>query len=187
MTDAGKRLFLACWPDERLRSELHQQSRRLHKQTGGRRTDRNNLHMTLLFLGNTAPEQEQSLRRYCRALEADAFSMDIDRVGVWKRPRIAWAAPSNVPAALTELAGRLQKIAELLGHAPEKRAWRPHVTLLRKASGQVSQHEITPMHWDVDRFVLVESKTRSEGVQYRVIEQYDLNHRRGAVSSRYPV
>ena len=187
MADAGKRLFLACWPDERLRSQLHQQSRRLQKQTGGRRTDRANLHMTLLFLGNTTYEQEQTLRRYCSALEANAFSMDINRVGVWKRPRIAWAAPANVPVALTDLASRLKKIAEVLGHATDKKSWRPHVTLLRKASGDVSQHEITPMHWDVDRFVLVESKTWSEGVQYHVIEHYDLNPASEAVSSRYPV
>lgn len=175
MTDAGRRLFLACWPDEALRTQLHHQSRRLQKQVGGRRTARENLHMTLLFLGYTPTEREQSLRRYCQALEAESFSLDIDRIGIWKRPRIAWAAPSSTPAVLTELSDRLRKLAEYLGHETEKRIWRPHVTLLRKASGQISQHEIKPMHWEIDRFALIESKIRSEGVQYRVVEQYDLN------------
>jgi 2'-5' RNA ligase len=187
MSDASRRLFLACWPEETLRTQLHHQSRRLQKLVGGRRTARENLHMTLLFLGNTPVEREQSLRRYCQALEAESFSLIINRVGIWKRPRIAWAAPSSTPVALTELSDRLTTLAEYLGHETEKRTWRPHVTLLRKASGQISQHEIKPMHWEVDRFALIESKTRSEGVQYRVVEQYDLNKNREAVSTRYPV
>lgn len=177
MAESSRRLFLACWPDDTLRGRLHQLSRKLHKQVGGRRTARENLHMTLLFLGNTPAHREQALRRMCQALEADSFCLNLDRIGIWPRPRIAWAAPASIPAPLAALSDKLKQLAEYVGQQTDKRVLRPHVTLLRKVSGRLGQHEITPMHWAVDRFVLVESKTRSEGVQYRVIEEYDLINR----------
>jgi len=186
MNDNGRRLFLACWPDETLRARLHQLSRKLHRQTGGRRVARDNLHMTLLFLGRTPPEREQDLRRLCRALEMERFSLALDRVGIWRRPRIVWAAPSSTPVALVELVRRLNRLAGHVGHETEKRVWKPHVTLLRKAGGHIDRHETAPLHWDVDHFVLVESKTGDAGVQYRVIERYGLIANE-AVSTHHPV
>ena len=48
---SSRRLFLACWPDQTLQELLDDLARRLHKKNGGRKTARENIHLTLVFLG----------------------------------------------------------------------------------------------------------------------------------------
>ena len=46
------RLFFACWPDAALQEQLAQLGRQLQRQCGGKPSRRENLHLTLVFLGD---------------------------------------------------------------------------------------------------------------------------------------
>jgi 2'-5' RNA ligase len=48
------RLFFACWPDAALQEQLAQLGRQLQRQSGGKPSRRENLHLTLVFLGDVA-------------------------------------------------------------------------------------------------------------------------------------
>jgi 2'-5' RNA ligase len=54
----------------------------------------------------------------------------------------------------------------------DQRPYSPHVSLLRKVRKTVVDHQAFSINWHVDRFVLLESISSAEGVNYRVIEEY---------------
>jgi 2'-5' RNA ligase len=54
LTARPLRLFFACWPDAALQEQLAQLGRQLQRQSGGKPSRRENLHLTLVFLGDVA-------------------------------------------------------------------------------------------------------------------------------------
>jgi 2'-5' RNA ligase len=63
-----------------------------------------------------------------------------------------------VAPALRSLHEALGRALHGLGRALEARAWRAHVTLARRARGALPPHDaLSPLHWRVERAVLVQS------------------------------
>jgi 2'-5' RNA ligase len=59
-----------------------------------------------------------------------------------------------------------------LGRVDRKRAFVPHVTLLRKCTGRAATASIEPIRWTVDDYVLVRSTLDSAGSRYEVIGRF---------------
>jgi len=172
-SDPGRRLFLACWPDQSLQATLYSLARRLQRKHGGRRTPRQNIHLTLLFLGLVHKQKEQEFRDRLRSLDANEFELELDRVGSFGRCKIKWAGPSIQPNALRTMYSDLRLISNEFGFHTDDKAFRPHITLLRNSHGAAVQ-EIKPLSWKVDSYYLIESVQTREGVEYRVIEEFPL-------------
>jgi 2'-5' RNA ligase len=52
MADAGQsRVFFALWPDPAVRARLHAESLRLSRLLGGKPSQPDSLHLTLVFVG----------------------------------------------------------------------------------------------------------------------------------------
>lgn len=105
-----------------------------------------NLHITLNFLGEL-PEVE--LNSVCKVAEralADAPSFDLTLHGVGafpevSRPRVVWAGIQTGAEEMKAIQKRLSDGLEELGFPPERRQYRPHLTLGRiKRSGR-ADHE----------------------------------------------
>jgi 2'-5' RNA ligase len=173
-TDKGKRLFLACWPDQSLQETMFNLARRLQKKHGGRKTPQQNIHLTLLFLGQVQEQQEQDLRHRMRALDAKAFELEFDRTGCFARCKIKWIGTSMQPAALSHLYRGLQQICHECGLLTDDKAFRPHITLLRNSRGEIG-HEVKPLCWTVDSYYLIQSVQTGAGVEYRIVEEFKLS------------
>jgi len=143
-TDTGRRLFLACWPEQSLQETLYSLARRLQRKYGGRKIARQNIHLTLLFLGQVYQQKEQQLRDRLRLLDAKEFEL-----------------------------GALRLISNQLGFDAADKPFRPHVTLLRKSHAAALQ-EIKPLSWKVDSYYLIESVQTGAGVEYRIVEEFAL-------------
>jgi 2'-5' RNA ligase len=77
--------------------------------------------------------------------------------------------------ALEELADALAEGLRARGFALEKRKFRPHLTLLRKAGGAPeTQREWPGVAWQVGDMVLVASERLPEGAHYRVLARWPL-------------
>jgi 2'-5' RNA ligase len=132
------------------------------------------LHITLQFLGPVAPAQQACIAEAARSISAEPFELEIDRIDFWARPRIAWAGPEEVPRPLRRLVKALGRNLQKCGFEPEKRPYKPHVTLLRKTTPVATMKLTEPIHWPVDHFVLVESQPNGDPPHYRPIEGWAL-------------
>jgi 2'-5' RNA ligase len=169
----AQKLFFALWPDDRVRKELMRVSDSLPAH-GGRPPHPEDLHITLVFLGQVSAEEYPCVTGVADGIEADSFSLCIDQVGYWRRPRILWCGPRETPPALRKLVANLQQGLRGCGFRPEKRAYSPHVTLARK-SRQVEDCALEqPFQWRSGEFVLVSSSDASGPPRYRILQRWPL-------------
>ena len=165
------RLFFAVWPDAAAAQALAALSRQVAELSGGRPPPPEKLHLTLAFVGQVEAGRLDALAG-CARLRAGRLRLDFDRVGSFRRARVAWAGCSLPAPELLDLqqqlAGRL-----LAGGFPlEEREFTPHVTLARRIERPVPPARIEPVTWNADAFTLVRSETGTG--RYTVLERWPL-------------
>jgi RNA 2',3'-cyclic 3'-phosphodiesterase len=161
------RLFYALWPDDATRERLAA----LQAHVKGKLTRYDNLHITLAFLGEQPGELLPALRAILDRLARRDIVLTLDRLGYFRRKRIAWAGPHVLPDALNELVRDLTQELIDNGTAFDQRAeFKPHATLARDADAP-PDFEFEPIVWHADRIVLVQSATRPDGVHYEVLAE----------------
>ncbi|MFN2309995.1 MAG: RNA 2',3'-cyclic phosphodiesterase [Gammaproteobacteria bacterium] len=168
-----RRLFFALWPDAAARRALAGLLDGEAPQTG-RRVPEDNLHLTLAFVGNVTTAQRTCMEAAAATVEAAPFTVSLERLGYWPRPRVVWAGATATPAALTELVARLNARLSGCGYEPERRPYQAHVTLSRKAQAAPRRRAIAPIVWPAEDFCLVESASGDAGSIYRVLARWPL-------------
>jgi 2'-5' RNA ligase len=169
-----RRLFFALWPDEAIQKKLHTTVTSLHKKHGARQVPRQNIHMTLQFLGDVPESVMPCLAEAASEVHGQPFSLNINKLIHRERQRMIWAVPSETPEVLRNLATSLGKQLEQCGVQTEKRPYLAHITLVRKLSRLPRPVELSPLQWDVEEFCLVESAPQSTGAVYTVLEKWRL-------------
>ncbi len=174
--DAEKslRLFFALRPDPDTRGALDRTGKWLHKHWDGRRMRPETLHLTLAFLGQVPVSKLDPLRSLAAAIRAEKFGLHLDQVGCWGHNRVGWMGAGETPPALASLVAALETALQAEGFRIDKRAFVPHITLLRKARCAEAS-ACRAVDWPVDRFVLVESRSGDAGVNYEVIGEWPLD------------
>jgi 2'-5' RNA ligase len=95
------------------------------------------LHITLKFIGETAPENVDQIKEALKAVEANAIEMNIRGSGFFpgaKSPRVFWLGIEAGPS-LAALASTVDDRVAALGIAKEDHPFSPHLTLARGGSG----------------------------------------------------
>lgn len=174
---ATQRLFFALWPDNKVRQALRDLTVNLPAH-GGREVHKEDLHITLLFLGQVKTDLYPCVERIACSIEASLFHLKIDTIGYWNRPGILWCKPSNIPRQLAELVLDLQKGLLNCGFKPEKRVYTPHITLARKARSSDSYLLDNPINWNPIEFVLVTSDSGKRIPRYTILRRWPLVPRR---------
>jgi 2'-5' RNA ligase len=170
------RLFFALAVDAPLRDALAALAADVAHRAGGRAVPAANLHATLAFLGSVARACVPALADVGAAAAHTATAVDVtlERLGSFRRARVAWIAPGDVPDALValqrELAGALQRAGFALDGAP----WRPHVTLARHCRMPLPPATRDPLAWQVRELVLHESVSAAGGVRYDALARWPL-------------
>lgn len=164
-SDASLRLFFALWPDLDTRNALAA----LQHTVSGRLIHREDLHLTLAFLGQQPESVLPVLKDVLAHLPRGEIAFTLDRVGYFARNRIVWAGAHTTPPALLDLYARLKE--GLAVHAvqwKDEREYKPHITLARDAAAPLDL-VFTPIVWPVRQVALVQSQSNAEGSRYRVI------------------
>ena len=178
MNEKTQRLFFALWPSQQERKAVVDASLAVTGQSSGRVIPRQNLHITLHFIGQANDELKACLHTAAQSTSGKAFKLTLDQFGYFRRAKTFWLGPKTIPAALVALHRDLGDALSPCGFQREQREYQPHVSLIRKCSGAMSsQHGVaTPcsLNWTVNEFVLLESVSVEQGVRYRVIERYPL-------------
>ncbi|MEW8028950.1 MAG: RNA 2',3'-cyclic phosphodiesterase [Candidatus Thiodiazotropha sp.] len=169
-----QRYFFALWPDKAVRDRLSALAR-VSNPGEGRRHVAEDLHMTLVFLGQVAPTQRHCIEDIADDIRGVPFELSIDHTGYWSRPRIFWASPGDTPSPLAQLVADLKHGLRGCGFEPERRTYKPHVTLYRKARRAVSANLAPPIPWRVKEFVLASSANPgSSETRYQVLQRWSL-------------
>lgn len=171
-----QRLFLALWPEEGVRRRLTEVRDRAAAAHRGRPVERDNLHITLLFLGASDGRQRACAEEAAGRIAVPSFTLVLERTGYWSRPRVFWVGSDHTPEPLTALIAALHRDLAECGFALDERPFRPHLTLLRKVPPRQRFEPLLdePIQWAVTQFHLVESATRPQGAEYRIIGSWPL-------------
>jgi 2'-5' RNA ligase len=164
------RLFFALWPDESLRDALAALQAEWIWPARAAPVARERLHMTLHFLGDLPRACLADLKEAAH-LAFTPFDLLLVETGLWSSNGVAWVRAPFAPDPLLELHAQLGKALQRLGLSVEKRRFEPHVTLARRAVRAEPPAQMTPIHWPVRGFVLVESDLRPPA-RYRVLSEY---------------
>jgi 2'-5' RNA ligase len=91
-----------------------------------------NLHLTLLFLGEVPPPVLADIDLAFRAVRAPGFALALAGVGLFggRKPRVVYAGVAASPA-LRHLQGKVETAARGAGFGLPARKFVPHVTLAR--------------------------------------------------------
>ena len=181
---APRRIFFALWPEPEVAGRLHALSAVAHAACGGRRMQRDTLHLTLAFLGEVdatrfdlacAIADEVAAGGGIAADEGRGEVLGIDRLAFWKHNHIVWAGCDEVPPALAALADALAAALRGAGFALDNRRFAAHVTLLRNAHwSDAPLPAMQPVSWQVGDFALVQSAHRDGLMDYRVLARFPL-------------
>lgn len=86
-----------------------------------------------------------------------------------------WIGVHHIPQPLTNLVESIKQIVEQQGLETDKRSYKPHVTIARKVKQVQSTKQSIDIRWQVNSFVLVESKSTEMGVVYQIVQQWIFN------------
>lgn len=161
------RLFFALWPPRETSQALAAWASEVQKQTGGRVTATENIHLTLAFLGEADPDKA---RAAAKAVKARQHELPIDSAKYVRRNEMIWVGPSAMPGALADLVSKLHASLRAQAFVLENRPFAAHVTLIRKARAPKLLPPLPKVEWPVSEFVLIRSRTSSKGSSYEPIE-----------------
>lgn len=163
----NQRLFIAAFPPPALRRALHRLAREQHGELGGRCMPAANLHLTLTFLGDTPVKTVPVILELLETLPLPACTLSLDTLGAF-HGGIIWAGCKTVPPTLTDWIAELRAGLAQREIAFDDKAFRAHVTLLRKA--QPAAATIKPaLEWQIDRAWLYASRATGHGPAYEHI------------------
>lgn len=159
------RLFFAAWPPAATAAALHEWSRALR----GRPTATENIHLTLVFLGDADPARATAS---ARRVKAHRHELPIEVAKFWPKNEIVWAGPRELPGPLESLVRALKLELYRDEFILEQRPFAAHVTLLRRAEKPAALPPLPGVRWPVNEFLLVRSRTSAKGPAYEPVERF---------------
>lgn len=171
---SSMRLFFALWPEGEVLARLAALCQTL-ELSEGKPVEPQKLHITLLFLGATPENKIEALCALARRLPLTPCELVLNRLEHWLRPAVLCLTATTVPEPLLKFTRILRREVRKLGFAPERRPFRPHLTLARKVRKRMPSRPIEPICWPVRGFTLVASELSPEGARYRVLDGWETN------------
>ncbi len=132
------------------------------------------LHCTLVFLGPLQIHSEKSLCEMANEIKSEGFSLSLDRLDYWRKPKIACVSSAVTPVELLKLVELLRRGCDRLGFELQVREYRPHITLMRQMKPFQSSDLEKPVTWFVDSFFLFRSPRTGE-TGYQVLDYWKLD------------
>jgi len=151
-----------------------------------RKEDPEDLHLTLVFLGDCPEPLLEAVHDGCEWLREPGFSLVLQGFGLFgkEKPHCAWAGVGASPD-LMHLQAKVETIARRAGCQIDGRKFTPHVTLgrfpvpqpddrirLERAVAMGAGFRSDP--WQVEELVLWQSHPGAKAPRYQVLARYPL-------------
>ncbi|ETR73031.1 MAG: 2'-5' RNA ligase [Candidatus Magnetoglobus multicellularis str. Araruama] len=147
-----------------------------------------NIHLTLCFLGDISPSQQQHIVNAITPVTAShkAFDFSLGNPGVFpnpKRPNVLWLGLHGHVSQLKAFQANIQSALKPLGFSENKRSFKAHLTLgrikgpvLEKQMARVLCMDIASKQcqFTCNRLVFYQSKLSRQGASYSVLNEWIL-------------
>lgn len=128
------RLFIAINFDPQVKQKILEVQNKLRKIGQGNFTKPENLHLTLAFLGEVAPDRMEAVKQAMKQLPVVPMALTFDRVGNFQRNGGIWWIGLSENPELLKLQEKLRGLLTAAGFKLETRRFSPHITLAREVS-----------------------------------------------------
>lgn len=145
-----------------------------------------NLHLTLLFLGdvdvNRIGEIGEVIAESCANTSAFSLAFKGLEIFPYRSPRLVWATLADPEGSLVIWHKKLLGKTRHAGFEPDAKPLKPHITLgrIKKTISPALQNDIFMMEVEpgfhlFNRVTLFRSILRSDGPTYHALESFELN------------
>ena len=139
------RLFIAVNFDEKTKDNISGVQERLRALGKGNFTRRDNMHLTLAFLGELPESDPDSLKAIMNKLEVPDMPLEFSRVGCFRGDSELWWIGLKENKELSYLQEKLITLLKDAGFKPDNKKFKPHITLARKMHiGSLDSKQILP-------------------------------------------
>lgn len=170
-----QRLFFAIWPEPAALEVLAELRTTLRPRVSGRWLSPSRYHVTLAFLGEVAGTRMPELISMADRIRFPGFCLELDRWVWWPRSRVLALAPRSPPLELLHLAHGLTAGLARIGFEPERRDFRPHLTMARDVRldpGALPLANTIALRFE--QFCLVVSRPSPAGSRYEILRDWPL-------------
>ena len=174
------RLFVAIRPPESIRDLLIDA---MDDSPDFRWQDEEQLHLTLRFIGEVDRHVASDVAEGLARIRSRSFDARITGLGRFEQ-RSAGALWAGVEPKepLAALAAKVERVCQQSGLQPERRAFHPHITLARWKGRRTRELAdfldrrggLASEPFEVDAFILFESRLSRHGAHYEEIASYQL-------------
>lgn len=174
------RLFIAIRPPETIRDLLIDA---MAESPDFRWQDDDQLHLTLRFVGEVERPFAADLADALTRIRFGRFQLRINGVGRFEQrgSGALWAGVEPKPP-VASLASKVDRVCQQVGLEPERRAFHPHITLARWKGRRSREAQnflerargLSSSLFDVDQFILFESRLTRHGACYEEVANYAL-------------
>lgn len=159
-----------------------------HGVPGARWLRDDQLHVTVRFIGEVDPPKAADIDAALGAVRAPRFSVrlkGVDIFGESRKPRALWAG-IEPEEDVQHLRDKVESALVRNGVTPEKRKFKPHLTLARFKERPrrlpqflTANNDFSTDYFPVEDFILFESHLSQTGAQYEVKARYPLLDKAG--------
>jgi 2'-5' RNA ligase len=183
MENDSMRTFVCVSPDDASSAALSRYAERLRVFQGYKWVAPENMHVTLLFLGESEPSQVQRVDSNLERLgNLRPFRVTVSDVGAFPdltRPRTIWLGVREGARDMEKLAAKVVQAAKGAGYPAAAQKFKAHLTLARaRGDGQMPPElrkildDAPKLSWTCASFTLMKSVLTPKGPIYAKIREY---------------
>ena len=149
-----------------------------------------NIHITLRYIGPTAPEEVEKINRLLSEIvgQNSDLSLNVSGTGCFpkkERPRILWLGVDGDVVELKLLVEMINSEMVQLGYPQEERNYSPHISIGRIRYPQKVTPDVTdflsaeyePISWNIPKIIFYQSELLPSGAIYSILGTHNLNPR----------
>ncbi len=177
------RLFVGIPLPDHVKDAVYGEIQRWQARVNGIKfVERENLHITLKFIGEVDDGRAKNIAAALRSVEARQFDVEVRGIGAFPNParaRVIWAGVGKGFEEIVALSREIDEILAKEGVPRESKEFHPHVTMGRVKRFDPEIARIISAGRDrkfgtfrFERFVLFRSTLTRSGPIYDVVERY---------------
>ena len=178
------RCFIAIDLPINTKTRIFHESKKLQRKNliKGNLTKKENLHLTLKFLGSLTNKEVEKIKGKLRKVNFNKFFCKVGKAGFFykgNKIRIIW-----VDLLSNELNKLQKKIENSILNLGDHKNFNSHITIFRVKSvsnkrrlvEEVSEIDFKNLNFKVREFVLMKSELKKQGIRYRILDRFKLKN-----------